>query len=379
MRPLRRLPALLCAAALALASCQQHPLRVGTSGDYPPFSLLGADGVWTGFDAEVARAYARDRGRALEIVPFRWPDLEAAMARGAFDVAMSGVTVRADRLVAGRFTAAVARTQAVLVARAAGRTARTVAVNRGGHLERLLRERRPDVTVVTVEDNRTLLDRLRAGEVDAVATDLLEAAPALVRGDATVVGTLAYDRKAYWLSPDAEALQDDLDAWLLARERDGTLPALRARTLGDAQTTAALPPAVGWVVDLLGRRLLLMPAVAAAKRVAGVPLEDPAREAQVVERTPAAVRDLARAEIAAAKQVQAAAGVAPAPPQPLAAYRAGIDRIDRSLATALAAAAPVAVPADVLLERLREDAAVPGAGDDVLRALADALRAVPPP
>ena len=53
------------------------------------------------------------------LVPVRWPDLEAAVQRHEIDVAMSGVTVRADRLLVGRFTSAVAETAAVLVAQPA--------------------------------------------------------------------------------------------------------------------------------------------------------------------------------------------------------------------------------------------------------------------
>jgi len=90
-------------------------LRVGTSGDYPPFSLRATDGRYNGFDIAVARAYAAARGRRLELVAFRWPELAARLAAGDFDVAMSGVTVRADRLLTGTMTAAVARADAVLL------------------------------------------------------------------------------------------------------------------------------------------------------------------------------------------------------------------------------------------------------------------------
>src|SRR5690606_31924030 len=116
--------ALLLAASLALAACgaarsggagevAQAPrgpeaatrvLRVGSSGDYPPFSVRDPSGEWTGFDVEVARANARDRGHTLELVPFRWPDLTDRFAAGDFDVVMSGVTVRGERLVRAPMT-----------------------------------------------------------------------------------------------------------------------------------------------------------------------------------------------------------------------------------------------------------------------------------
>ena len=93
---------------------QVAPSALGTSGDYAPFSSRNADGTFAGFDVEVARAYAADRGREVVFVPFRWPELATRLAAGDFDVVMSGVTVRPDRLVGGIFTAPVARSDAIL-------------------------------------------------------------------------------------------------------------------------------------------------------------------------------------------------------------------------------------------------------------------------
>ncbi len=364
-----------------MAACARPPLRVGSTGDYPPFSERGTGGGWGGFDVEVARAWARDRGRRLEIVAVGWPDLETALARREFDVAMSGVTVRADRLVAGRFTAAVARARAVLAVRPGTTAPRRVAVNRGGHLERVARASLPDVELVVVDDNR-LRDALAGGGVDGVVTDALELRT-LAGSDLVAIRTLSDDRKAYFLRPDEGPLADDLDAWLAARERDGRLADLRARWLGDGSPSPQ-PPAVARVVDLVGRRLMLMPAVAAAKRVAGLPIVDAGRE-RVVETAavtrataagldPEPYRALVRAQIGAARAVQAAGG-AGAPVASLEAIRPAIDRIDAALLPALAEAIPIVTPADVLTAAIRRDAAVPGLSETVARALADALRA----
>ena len=53
-------------------------LRVGASGDYAPFSLRTEAGL-EGFSQTVAEAYAAQTGRPLESVPFRWPELLAAL------------------------------------------------------------------------------------------------------------------------------------------------------------------------------------------------------------------------------------------------------------------------------------------------------------
>lgn len=87
-------------------------LRIGTSGDYPPFSWPAGGGSsgapLAGFDVELAERLAADQGLVVEWVRFRWPELETRLAAGEMDVAMSGVTWRPWRAVVGWMTRAVA-------------------------------------------------------------------------------------------------------------------------------------------------------------------------------------------------------------------------------------------------------------------------------
>ena len=79
-------------AALLLGCASRAPLRVATSGDYPPFSAVTADGQRTGLDVAIAERLADDLDLELIWMPLAWPELDAATARGDFDVALSGVT-----------------------------------------------------------------------------------------------------------------------------------------------------------------------------------------------------------------------------------------------------------------------------------------------
>ena len=87
-------------------------LRVATSGDYAPFSnsQSGEAGAWqpAGLDAALARAYAADRGLEIEWYRFRWPELLQDLASRRFDVAMSGISVRPERSLAGLFSVPMA-------------------------------------------------------------------------------------------------------------------------------------------------------------------------------------------------------------------------------------------------------------------------------
>jgi cyclohexadienyl dehydratase len=257
-------------------------LRVGTSGDYAPFSMADEAGR-SGFDVEVARSYARERGLRIRWVPVRWTSLDRDFAAGRFDVVMSGVTVRPERSLAGIFSVPITRSGVVLLRRP-GVEPRRIAVNAGGHLERAARRLFPGAELRPLSPNAAVREALVGGEVDAAVTDTLEA-PGWLAGTSGIdwFGPYTRDWKAYWFPAGAAARARDLDAWLLAREEDGTLAALRARSLPEAARAATATPlaALGAALE---ERLALMPLVAEAKRASGAPVRVPEQERAVLLR-----------------------------------------------------------------------------------------------
>jgi cyclohexadienyl dehydratase len=268
-------------AGAALAEPRGATLRVGTSGDYPPFSRATGDDppAYEGFDVELARRYAAERGLELEWVRFRWSNLLRDLADGRFEVAMSGITVRPERSAAGRFSVPVVETGAVALIRDASRFSSPealdrerlrIAVNAGGHLEAVAREKFPRATLVAVPDNAGVLRALAEGAVDAAVSDTAEASVWQREHHELVVAAGAAARAAY------------LDDWLLAREADGSLEALRREHLGPAASARSAEPLPA-LVAALDERLALMPWIGVAKRRAGLPLVAPAREEQVLD------------------------------------------------------------------------------------------------
>ena len=332
----RVLPALLVGGFL-LAGCplghkNDGPLlRVGTSGDYPPFSLARENGV-EGFDIAVAQRFADDTGRRVQFVPFRWPDLAAALAAGRFDVAMGGITMRPERTFAGSYTRPVVETGAVVLVRpGVARTATDVdrrairlGVNAGGHLERVARRLFSHALIQPINDNLALAAQLDMGAVDAIVMDDLEADLVLQRvTEAWRLGPLTRDHKAY-LGRDP-VLVAELDAWLGDREADGWLTKLRAQWFGEARATprSRAESERDALVTLLDLRLAFMPMVAAAKERSGLAIEDPAQEQRVLETARARARELGldpesvaalfRSQLAAGRAVQRAYLMTPAP------------------------------------------------------------------
>jgi cyclohexadienyl dehydratase len=134
------------------------------------------------------------------------------------------------------------------------------------------------------------------------------------------LGPFTVDRKAALVHPNREELAQRLDAWLLARERDGTLAALREEQLGEGPWVATAEPLAA-LLAAVDERLSLMPLVGFVKRDTGVPLVVPEREAFVLDAASEAVLEAAsrggrmapplpmirafyRAQMEAAKQIQ---------------------------------------------------------------------------
>jgi cyclohexadienyl dehydratase len=311
------------------ASRERRVLRVGTSGDYPPFSTL-REGQVSGFDAALLEAYASERGYRLEWVRFRWPELVTDLRARRFELAASGITVRPERSLAGRYTVPVARNGALLLLRrptwaprpdgapheeplallhALDRPDFRVAVNQGGHLERVARAHFQQARILAIPDNAAVREALATGRADAALTNTVEG-PRWAEGLSGLehVGPFTRDVVALYVEASRSELAADLDTWLLRQEASGALGRLRARYLGPGATGPTATP-VDALLSAMAERLALMPMVAQAKRREGLPIEVPAQEARVLE--------AARADVHAAA---AALGVAPPPDAALTAF-----------------------------------------------------------
>ena len=315
IRRAKVLLALLGIGALAGAPCiaeaqgpQKDVLRVGTSGDYAPFSMAyGTRGgsTWKpqGLDIAVAEAYAKDRGLEIEWVQFRWPELRRDLAGGRFDVAMSGITQRPERSLIGRYTVPIATAGAIALVRDAKRF-RTVddlnregvriAVNQGGHLERVTRTRFPRATIITVSKNDNVPKQLFEGKADAVVTDTLEA-PHWQLGARGVVrrGPFSHDLKSYLVSLSRPELAADIDRWLIENEADGTLNHLRRVHLGRIQRPQPAAPLMALLASI-DERLALMPLIAETKRSRKREIEDQKREEKVIREATVKTQEAAR-------------------------------------------------------------------------------------
>ena len=228
-------------------------LRVGTTGDYEPFSwrptekaeeagdAVGSEDAahFSGVDIDMARDLAAALDVELKLVQTGWPRLMNDLAAGRFDIAMSGVSRTLSRARHAYFSVpyhvggktAIARCEdrrrfATLTA--IDRPGVRVIVNPGGTNEAFLDGRLTRAEKVLHTDNRTIFAALAAGAADVMITDSIEVILQAARNPAlcgTMGTTLSYQEKAYLMPQDNE-LKTFVDTWLELRLADGTVNGL---------------------------------------------------------------------------------------------------------------------------------------------------------
>jgi cyclohexadienyl dehydratase len=252
--PFLALALALVAALAAPASAQSRlddilargVLKVGTTGDYPPFTAHAADGSYSGLDIDAAQALGAALGVRVEFVATRWSDLTHDLAAGAFDIAMGGVSVTLERQKTAFFSMPYQRDGKTPIARCADkdkfqtlkaidRPDVTVIVNPGGTNERFDRANLKMARIAVWSDNLSIFDHLEKGEADLMITDATETLyqQKLHAGVLCAIHPDApfdFSEKAYLLPRD-EPLKAFVDQWLHIAQANGAFAAIRAKWL----------------------------------------------------------------------------------------------------------------------------------------------------
>jgi cyclohexadienyl dehydratase len=244
--------AVLAAPAFAQASrldeiIAHGVLKVGTTGDYRPFTALDkASGAYSGLDIDLARSLGAALGVKVEFVATSWPDLAKDFDAGAFDIAMGGISVTLERAKKGYFSIPYLREGKTAIARCADKDKYqtladidkpnvTVIANPGGTNEKFDRTHLQAAQIVIYPENATIFDQLAAGKADVMITDASETryqqklhsgALCAIRPDAP----FDFAEKAYWMVRD-EALKAFVDQWLHISMENGEFAAAMVKRL----------------------------------------------------------------------------------------------------------------------------------------------------
>src|ERR1700704_1696643 len=210
-------------------------LRVGTTGDYTPFSLLQPDGSYQGADIEMAYDFGETLGVRVQFMPTVWVNLLDHFLADRFDIAMGGVTVTEARAEKAFFSVPTFVDGKRPLARREYRDRFTnfaaidqpgvrLIANPGSANEAFVRGHFRQATVIIHHDNASVFDELVAGRADVMITDGLEADhQAQLHPELSAVPVQApWTRleKAYMFARDP-AMKSYIDGWLAAAFASG--------------------------------------------------------------------------------------------------------------------------------------------------------------
>ena len=175
----------LCACGKTAAPAEKKTFIMGIDPEYPPFSYLGDDGNYGGFDVEVCQAVCDYLGWELKIFGVNWDEKLVQLDSMECDCVWSGMTILDSMKDAGYVISApyYDNTQVLVVKDGAGFSSsadlagKVVAVQLGTSGEALLQGDLADLAasfsqVVTCNSFLTCFTELEGGAVDAVFVDI---------------------------------------------------------------------------------------------------------------------------------------------------------------------------------------------------------------
>lgn len=320
--------ALVCLALLALAPAPvgaagaPQVLRVGSTGDYPPFTYREpSTGRFIGSDIDLAQSLAEHLGRRLEVVPTTWKTLSEDMQAGRFEIAMGGVSITAERARLGRFSSAYLQDGKTPIVRCEdvsrfqtvsdiNRRSVRVIVNAGGTNEHFARAHLGKATLSVVPGNLGVFDAILFRRADVMVTDAVETRlqQHLRPGLCAVHPDRPFERsaKAVFLRADS-GLSPEVDSWLASEMASGRVRRGLEHWLRYPWPSGPTPARS--LAALVDERLGLMPEVARYKWNRKQPIEDLPREQALLEsiktQAPGYGLDPARAVAFFAAQIEA--------------------------------------------------------------------------
>jgi cyclohexadienyl dehydratase len=216
-------------------------LRVGTTGDYAPFSYspdsLSSSKKWRGIDIDLAKNLAASLGVEVRWVPTSWPDLMNDLHSGRYDIGMSGISISQQRKETAFFSTPYYQGGKTPVIRCRDSEAyyslktidaplTRIIVNPGGTNQKYVNANIHRANILVHNDNRSIFDELILNRADVMITDKIEVKlqVALHPELCAAMGeqTLTFSEKAYLLPRD-KIWKETVDSWLNEILHEGTV------------------------------------------------------------------------------------------------------------------------------------------------------------
>lgn len=184
---MKKITAILMALVMILsvaAMAEGYTFKMGFDAEYPPYTYMGDDGEYTGFDVEMCKAVCEKLGWDIELVPINWDTKLITLDAGEIDCIWSGLTI--DVLDPEAYTLSMAysdNSQMILtkadsgISTIADLEGKIVGVQLGTSADIMLTNDMPDLVatfaeLMRFENYNVCFTELMAGSIDAIAIDI---------------------------------------------------------------------------------------------------------------------------------------------------------------------------------------------------------------
>ena len=227
---------------------QKKEIRIGTSGDYQPFSYLNPkNNEYEGMDIEMANKLGEALQAKVVFVRFKWPELTADLLADKFDIAMGGIGRNVERGKIFAYTNSFMTFGTCPLVRqgdeakypdfaSINRSGVKVILNQGGINDRHFTPLLTQATILRHNKNEEIAERVKDGTADVWITDNVEALfwakqiPGLVAVNPSKTFTVG--TKGYMIRQGDQIFLNWLNLWLEQMFLQGEVQKLEQQWLG---------------------------------------------------------------------------------------------------------------------------------------------------
>jgi cyclohexadienyl dehydratase len=227
---------------------QKKEIRVGTSGDYRPFSYLNPQtNQYEGMDITLADNLAEALGAKASFVRFKWPELNADLLADKFDIAMGGIGRNVARGKVLAYTSAYMTFGTCPLVRkgdeskypdfeSIDRPGVKVILNEGGINDKYFTPLLKKATILRHNKNEEIAQKVKDGTADVWITDNVEALfwaqqiPALAV--VNPMKTFTVGTKGFMIRQGDQIFLNWLNLWLEQMFLQGEIQKLEKKWLG---------------------------------------------------------------------------------------------------------------------------------------------------
>jgi len=222
-----------------LPASEKATFTVALTGKFPPFSFYSGKGDLAGFDVDVAKEIAGHLDRELILVTTEWDGIIAGLLLKKYDAVIGAMAITPERAKKVNFSRPYTYSGAQLfihrqkdskIKQVNDLKGAKVGVGLGETYEQFLREKHPEIELVTYKAMTDIFQDVLNGRLDGFVTDRLVGLYQIGQGGMPFVaaGPLLYEeRLGIPVTPDNNELLDGINGALRQMEESGKLKVLR--------------------------------------------------------------------------------------------------------------------------------------------------------